>query len=218
MPITPFSDRTAIIDIIASDPYIESLGFLPINILNTAYSDEKLEEDTFQIFVFNAASQDGNTSIYLSPVIEIDVSVPQSYSSEAQRAAEQIIALLQDKKVKTYGNDVAAAFMDDKAYINTEKALNKVKEAAEEYIEAEINLAETTYLLENGIPKTIQEQKDMEKAILETVDATEEAVEIYRSYISTLGTIDQQKVDFYKIIDSEEYESAKNTLLCGNGM
>ncbi len=99
MPITPFSDRTAVIDIIASDPYINSLGFLPINILNTAYSDEKLEEDTFQIFVFNAASQDGNTSIYLSPIIEIDVSVPQSYSSEAQRAAEQIIALLQDKKV-----------------------------------------------------------------------------------------------------------------------
>lgn len=99
MPITPFSDRTAIIDIISSDPYIKSLGFLPINILNTAYSDEKLEKDTFQIFVFNAASQDGQTSIYISPIIEIDVSVPQSCSSEAQRAAEQIIALLQDKKV-----------------------------------------------------------------------------------------------------------------------
>lgn len=99
MPITPFSDRKEVINIIASDPYIASLGFTRENILNTVYTDDKLEADKFQIFVFNASSENGQTSIYISPIIEIDISVPISSASKAQLAAEQIIALLQDKYI-----------------------------------------------------------------------------------------------------------------------
>lgn len=99
MAVTPFSDRLAVIEIIAADPYISSLGFKRESIFNTSYTDEKLQRDSFQIFVFNASSNDGQTPIYISPVIEVDISVPQAYSSRAQLAAEQIIALLQDRQL-----------------------------------------------------------------------------------------------------------------------
>lgn len=99
MAVTPFSDRLAVIEIIAADPYISSLGFKRESIFNTSYTDERLGKDSFQIFVFNASSNDGQTPIYISPVIEVDISVPQAYSSRAQLAAEQIIALLQDRQL-----------------------------------------------------------------------------------------------------------------------
>ena len=99
MPVTPFSDRLAVIDIIAEDPYIQRLGFSRDRIYNTAYTNEKLEKDTRQIFVFNANSEDGNTPIYISPVIEVDVSVPVGQASKAALAAEQIIALLLGREI-----------------------------------------------------------------------------------------------------------------------
>ena len=99
MSVTVFSDRYEVIDIIAKDPYIASLGFAEENIMNTSYSDEKLEDDSFQIFVYNTSSQNGYIPIYISPTIEIDISVPQSSASAAHRAAEQIIALLQGKEI-----------------------------------------------------------------------------------------------------------------------
>lgn len=99
MSVTPFSDRKEVINIIASDPYIASLGFTRENILNTAYTDDKLDSDKLQIFVFNASSENGQNPIYISPVIEVDISVPISSSSHAQRAAEQIIALLQGREI-----------------------------------------------------------------------------------------------------------------------
>jgi hypothetical protein len=99
MAVTPFSDRKAVIDIIAADPYILSLGFTRDKIYNTAYTTDKLEDDTKQIFVYNQPSSDGETSIYISPTIQIDISVPISSGSKASKAAEQIIALLQDRNI-----------------------------------------------------------------------------------------------------------------------
>lgn len=99
MPVTPFSDRLAVIDIIVADPYIKSLGFSRDKIYNTAYTNEKLEKDTRQIFVYNANSENGLTPIYISPVIEIDISVPVGQASKAALAAEQIIALLSEREI-----------------------------------------------------------------------------------------------------------------------
>lgn len=113
----------------------------------------------------------------------------------------------------TYGNDVASAFLNDSGYVKTEKMFNKIKAAAEEYIAAEINLAETDYLLNNQRPKTIEQQKAMEETILDSVNAIGELREVYRSYISELGTIDQQKVDFFELINLDEYETAQNALI-----
>lgn len=99
MPVTPFSDRLAVIDIISADPYIKSLGFSRDKIYNTAYTNEKLEKDTRQIFVYNANSENGLTPIYISSVIEIDISVPVGQASKAALAAEQIIALLSEREI-----------------------------------------------------------------------------------------------------------------------
>lgn len=99
MPVTPFSDRLAVIDIISADPYIKSLGFSRDKVYNTAYTNEKLEKDTRQIFVYNANSEEGLSPIYISPVIEIDVSVPVGQASKAALAAEQVIALLSEREI-----------------------------------------------------------------------------------------------------------------------
>ncbi len=99
MPITPFSDRLAVIDIIAGDPYIKNLGFEREKIYNTSYTNEKLEKDTRQIFVYNTNSENGDIDIYISPVIEIDISVPVGQASKACLAAEQIIALLSGREI-----------------------------------------------------------------------------------------------------------------------
>lgn len=99
MPVTPFSDRLAVIDIIAADPYIKSLGFSRDKIYNTAYTNEKLEKETRQIFVYNANSEEGLSPIYISPVIEIDISVPVGQASKAALAAEQVIALLSEREI-----------------------------------------------------------------------------------------------------------------------
>lgn len=99
MPVTPYSDRLGVIDIIAADPYINSLGFERENIFNTQYSDDALDGDKLQMFVFAAPSLDGENDLYISPVIEVDISAPQSKASSAHKAAEQVIALLQDKEI-----------------------------------------------------------------------------------------------------------------------
>ena len=99
MPVTPFSDRLGVIDIITADPYITSLGFERENILNTQYSDDTLDGDKLQIFVFAAPSNDGENDLYISPVIEVDISAPQSKASRAHKAAEQVIALLHGREI-----------------------------------------------------------------------------------------------------------------------
>lgn len=99
MPVTPFSDRLGVINILAADPYIASLGFERENILNTQYSDDYLDGDKLQMFVFSASSNDGENDLYISPVIEVDISAPQSKASRAQMAVEQIIALLHGQEI-----------------------------------------------------------------------------------------------------------------------
>lgn len=99
MPVTPFTDRECVIDIIANDPYIQSLGFQRNCIYNTSTTTDKIKPTSKQIFVFNATSNDGNTSIYISPVIQVDISVPLAEASKACKAAEQIIALLTNKAI-----------------------------------------------------------------------------------------------------------------------
>ncbi len=99
MPVTPFSDRLAVINIISANPYIKSLGFSRDKIYNTAYTNEKLEKDTRQIFVYNANSEEGLSPIYISPVIEVDISVPVGQASKAGLAAEQVIALLSEREI-----------------------------------------------------------------------------------------------------------------------
>lgn len=102
MAVTPFEDRKTVIDIIAADPYILSLGFTRSMIYNTAYTNDKLEADSKQIFVYNQQSSDGYNSIYISPTIQIDISVPLNEASKAVKAAGQIIALLQDKEINSH--------------------------------------------------------------------------------------------------------------------
>lgn len=114
---------------------------------------------------------------------------------------------------ETYGTDVATAFMNDDMYVAVEKAYNKISEAGKNYIQVQTQLAQTQYILENGIPQTIEEQEAMEKAILDTVDTTGKLKDQILSYVSVLGSVDQKQIDFIKLLDNDKYSAAKNALI-----
>ncbi len=114
---------------------------------------------------------------------------------------------------ETYGTDVATAFMNDDMYVAVEKAYNKISEAGKNYIQVQTQLAQTRYILENGIPQTIEEQEAMEKAILDTVDTTGKLKDQILSYVSVLGTVDQKQVDFISLLDNAKYSTAKDALI-----
>lgn len=114
---------------------------------------------------------------------------------------------------ETYGTDVATAFLNDDMYVAVENAYNEISEAAQNYIQAETELAQTQYILQNGIPKTIEQQKAMEQAILDTVDTTGLLKDEILSYVDALGTVDQKQIDFFKVLDNSNYSTAKDALI-----
>lgn len=99
MAVTPHSDIMAVTDMIITDPYILSLGFSRSKTYNTMNVDELLEKNQRQIFIYFAQGSDSNSSISVNMELEIDISVPLAEASKARLAAEQIIAILQDKRI-----------------------------------------------------------------------------------------------------------------------
>lgn len=97
MAIQPSEDKGKIRQRIITDAYILSLGFSNGDTYNTNTTDEKLEKDKMQIFIYNAPSRDNyNNSKTLEMLIEVDISVPVNISSKADLCARQVIALMQD--------------------------------------------------------------------------------------------------------------------------
>lgn len=94
MPITPSEDKLAVINLLKNDGYLKSLGFS--DFYNTNTTDEKLINGKQQIFVYNAQSRDNRyNSSTIEMILQIDISVPLSMASKADRAINQAIALLQ---------------------------------------------------------------------------------------------------------------------------
>jgi ribosomal protein L33 len=97
LPISPNEDKKAIRKAILADPYILSLGFSGAQTFNTNTTDEKLETDKFQLFIYNAPSRTNKlNSATLEQLIQIDISVPLNYASKADLCAEQIIAIFEE--------------------------------------------------------------------------------------------------------------------------
>lgn len=97
MAIQPSAEKNAIRHCIVTDPYILSLGFSADKTYKTNTTDEKLEKDLFQIFIYNSLSKENySNSATLEAVIQIDISVPLKYDYKADLCAEQVIALLQN--------------------------------------------------------------------------------------------------------------------------
>lgn len=95
LPISPNEDKKAIRQILLGDPYILSLGFSGAHTYLTNTTDEKLENDKFQLFIYNAPSRTNKlNSATLEQVIQIDISVPLNNASKADLCASQIIAIL----------------------------------------------------------------------------------------------------------------------------
>jgi len=95
LAITPQKDNAVIRKVITTDPYILSLGFSSNDTYNTNTTDEKLEANKKQMFIYNSPSRENySNSETLEVIVQIDISVPIDNSAKANLCAEQIIALL----------------------------------------------------------------------------------------------------------------------------
>ena len=97
MPITTNSDIMWARDVITSDPYIQSLGFTPQNIVGYKNSGNELSVNNREINLYNVDGDTTRSSITMSMIYEVDIMVSRDYYNIANEAKDQIIALLQTK-------------------------------------------------------------------------------------------------------------------------
>lgn len=165
-------------DLTSSGNYLRKMGYA------------KLESGTRDGYIRTSVDMSGNALEDYAKLIEL-TEVLNSRASELAR---------------TYGNDVADAFIKDNMYVAVEKAYDKISEKAEKYIETNAKLIQTQYILENGMPKTIEEQEKMEEAIVLTIDSTGKLRNQILQYVDTLGTVNQKQIDFLEAFSSASFE------------
>lgn len=127
---------------------------------------------------------------------------------EAKKALDEQANLLYK-----YDKEAASAYVNAEGYKAVQQAIDDLSESVLNAIQIDTQYAEVDYLIKNQKVETIEQQKAMEEAILNEVGAIGELREVYRSYISELGTIDKQKVDFFELINLDEYKTVKNALI-----
>lgn len=132
--------------------------------------------------------------------------------SEKWEKEQNRINELRDK----YGSDFVEPIMSNVgqgSYTDIKNNYETFKEASEDYLKAAVNYQTALYLSDNKIPKTIQEQEDMNNAIIKAIDTTGMLSNEITELIKVYGTIDKQKVDFFELINLDEYETVKNALI-----
>lgn len=129
----------------------------------------------------------------------------------------EIMDILNEKllELEDTNSNLANSFVDDKVYKKIKENYEQVGEAVEQYLEAEVKRQSIKYVLDpnNELPKTIKEQEAMNKAIIEAIDPTGKLADEIEKLITVYGTIDQQKVDFFKIFDESQFNDVKNQLM-----
>lgn len=129
----------------------------------------------------------------------------------------ELMDILNDKlrELESTNSELANDFVNDSTYKKIKENYEQVGEAVEQYLEAEVKRQSIKYVLDpnNELPKTIQEQEAMNKAIIEAIDPTGRLADEITELIEVYGTIDQQKVDFFELINLDEYENVKNALI-----
>lgn len=99
LPINISEEKTTLYNIIANDKYINDLGFLPENIYKHKNTVQKLNGNTKQIFIYNVQSSGTNNPIILGVNYQIDVICSENYQDIADKAIQQIIALIGGRKI-----------------------------------------------------------------------------------------------------------------------
>lgn len=107
MAITVMTDKRLIKAILDTDPWlVEGLEFEPLEIYTVQATDELLEINNNQnqlkkqIFIFNADPERTINDLMQGIVYEVDVSVPWRLSGDADKAIEQIMALLDEREIR----------------------------------------------------------------------------------------------------------------------
>lgn len=109
-------------------------------------------------------------------------------------------------------SDLADEFVNDSTYQKLKENYEQLSEAAEEYLAAEVKRQSITYILDNGIPETIQQQEDMNKAVIDAVDTTDKLTDKISGLITVYGTIDERQVKFYEAFNSNEFGNVSESL------
>lgn len=107
MAITVMTDKRLIKAILDTDPWlVEGLEFKPLEIYTVQATDELLglnnnqNQLKKQIFIFNADPERTINDLMQGVVYEVDVSVPWRLSGDADKAIEQIMALLDEREIR----------------------------------------------------------------------------------------------------------------------
>lgn len=109
-------------------------------------------------------------------------------------------------------SDLADEFVNDSTYQKLKENYEQLSEAAEEYLAAEVKRQSITYILDNGIPETIQQQEEMNKAVIDAVDTTDKLTDKIRGLITVYGTVDERQVKFYEAFNSNEFGNVSESL------
>lgn len=96
-------------------------------------------------------------------------------------------------------SELADEFADDRTYKKLKENYEQLNEAAEDYLAAEVKRQSISYILENGIPETVQQQEKMNKAVLDGINTTDKLTDEILDLITVYGTFNQEQADFYKI-------------------
>ena len=126
----------------------------------------------------------------------------------------EIMDIINDRlsELEKTNSELADEFVNDSTYKKMKENYEQLSEAAEEYLAAEVKRQSISYILENGIPETIQQQEDMNEAVIEAVDTTDKLTDKIKSLITVYGTIDERQVKFYEAFNSNEFSNVSESL------
>lgn len=116
-------------------------------------------------------------------------------------------------ELESTNSKLANDFVNDGTYKKIKENYEQVGEAVEKYLEAEVKRQSITYIIDNGLPSTIQKQEEMNKAVMNAVDPTGMFTNKIKDLITVYGTLDEQKVSFFKIFEESQFDDVKNQLL-----
>jgi TP901 family phage tail tape measure protein len=136
-----------------------------------------------------------------------------TYLDMTNDAYENYAILLEAKKklderaneLFTLNTAIGEEFVNGDGYKAVQDALNGMTEATQNALKIDTEYAQVNYILANGIPKTAQEQKNLNEAVIASVDTTGKLSEQITSLITQYYTFSDAQKDLNNIFNSNEY-------------
>lgn len=111
----------------------------------------------------------------------------KAFELKANASADEVLDYYYT--LKEYQKELLDSGLEDTtAYDNTTKAINKMEDAINTYVDSVVDAAKAQYQLDNGIPTTAEEYLKMREAILNSEDIKNSGIEARREIASALDS------------------------------